>query len=72
VVVSNADVWSPLGAIHLLLYYWSTAILHFVVAFFAPAAVMSAAKAVFYDKRKIAGRTCLFTLLFSISQATIF
>jgi len=46
VVAANANVWSPLGKIHLLLDYWATGILWYIVAFAAPAAVIIAVKAV--------------------------
>jgi hypothetical protein len=38
------DVWFPLGRIHELLYYWAKAILNYIVAFAAPAAVIIAIK----------------------------
>ncbi|MDH5634542.1 MAG: hypothetical protein OEY30_01810 [Candidatus Bathyarchaeota archaeon] len=47
VVASAADVWAPLGNIHELLYYWATAILDYIVAFAAPAAVIISIKSVF-------------------------
>jgi hypothetical protein len=47
VVASAADVWAPLSNIHELLYYWATAILAYIVAFAAPAAVIIAIKSVF-------------------------
>lgn len=47
VVASAADVWGPLGNIHELLYYWATAILDYIVAFAAPAAVIISIKSVF-------------------------
>jgi hypothetical protein len=47
VVASAADVWAPLGNIHGLLYYWATAILDYIVAFAAPAAVIISIKSVF-------------------------
>lgn len=46
IVATIANVWYPLGRIHELLYYWATAILNYVVAFAAPAAVIIAIKAV--------------------------
>jgi hypothetical protein len=46
VVAANANVWSPLGKIHLLLDYWATGILSYIVAFAAPAAVIISIKAV--------------------------
>jgi hypothetical protein len=47
VVASAANVWAPLGNIHELLYYWATAILDYIVAFAAPAAVIISIKSVF-------------------------
>jgi hypothetical protein len=47
VVASLANVWSPLETIHAILPYWATAILNYIVAFAAPAAVILAIKAVF-------------------------
>jgi hypothetical protein len=46
VVSSVANVWAPLANIHELFYYWATAILSYIVAFAAPAAVIIAIKAV--------------------------
>jgi uncharacterized membrane protein len=46
-VAFSADVWEPLGRIHELLFYWATAILSYIVAFAAPAAVIIAIKSVF-------------------------
>jgi hypothetical protein len=43
-VASVTDVWSPLSNIHELLYYWARAILNYIVAFAAPAAVITAVK----------------------------
>ncbi|MBS7615756.1 hypothetical protein KEJ45_00950 [Candidatus Bathyarchaeota archaeon] len=43
-VAAATDVWSPLSNIHELLYYWATAILNYIVAFAAPAAVITAIK----------------------------
>jgi amino acid transporter len=51
-VVSNTDVWAPLGMIHPLLHYWAMSILHYIVAFAAPAAVINAVKAVFAMARE--------------------
>ncbi len=45
IVASLANVWSPLSNIHELLYYWATAILNYIVAFAAPAAVITAIRA---------------------------
>ena len=47
IVATVANVWSPLSNIHELLYYWATAILSYIVAFAAPAAVIIAVKSVF-------------------------
>ena len=47
-----ADVWLPLGEIHMLLPYWATEILNYIVAFVAPAAVIIAIRAVFALARK--------------------
>lgn len=46
VVAASTNVWSPLDKIHELLAYWATAILSYIVAFAAPAAVIIAIKAV--------------------------
>jgi hypothetical protein len=46
IVASIANVWYPLSSIHELLYYWATAILNYIVAFAAPAAVIIAVKSV--------------------------
>jgi hypothetical protein len=43
---TGISVWSPLGKVHELLYYWATAILTYFVAFAAPAAVIIAAKSI--------------------------
>jgi uncharacterized protein YhhL (DUF1145 family) len=40
-------VWEPLSNIHDILFYWATAILNYIVAFAAPAAVIIAVKSVF-------------------------
>jgi hypothetical protein len=45
IVASIANVWSPLTNIHELLYWWATYILHYIVAFAAPAAVIIAIRA---------------------------
>jgi len=47
IVATAANVWSPLSNVHELLYYWATAILNYIVAFAAPAAVIIAIKSVF-------------------------
>ncbi len=47
VASSILNVWTPLIKIHELLYYWATAILSYIVAFAAPAAVIIAIKEVF-------------------------
>jgi len=44
IVATVANVWAPLSNIHELLYYWATAILRYIVAFAAPAAVIIALK----------------------------
>lgn len=44
IVSSVSNVWNPLSNIHELLYYWATAILNYIVAFAAPAAVIIAIK----------------------------
>ena len=46
IVATIANVWGPLGNIHELLYYWPDAILRYIVAFAAPAAVIIAVKSV--------------------------
>jgi hypothetical protein len=46
-VGTEFDVWKPLSTLHELLYYWATAILNYIVAFVAPAAVIIAIKAVY-------------------------
>ncbi len=46
IVASISNVWYPLGRIHEILYYWATAILNYIVAFAAPAAVIIAIKSV--------------------------
>jgi len=43
-VAAVTDVWSPLSNIHELLYDWAKAILNYIVAFAAPAAVITAIK----------------------------
>ncbi|MBS7632447.1 hypothetical protein KEJ15_02340 [Candidatus Bathyarchaeota archaeon] len=47
IVAASANVWYPLITIHELLYEWATYILHYIVAFAAPAAVINAIKSVF-------------------------
>jgi hypothetical protein len=47
IVASAANVWEPLSNIHDILFYWATAILNYIVAFAAPAAVIIAVKSVF-------------------------
>jgi hypothetical protein len=44
IVASIANVWYPLTYIHELLYDWATYILNFIIAFAAPAAVLTAIK----------------------------
>ncbi len=43
----TGDVWKPLERIHELLYFWATAILNYIVAFAAPAAVLIAIRQVY-------------------------
>lgn len=43
----TGDVWKPLEKVHALLYYWATAILNYIVAFAAPAAVLIAIRQVY-------------------------
>lgn len=47
IVAAASNVWNPLGTIHELLYDWAYAILRYIVAFTAPAAVLIAIKAIF-------------------------
>jgi hypothetical protein len=47
IVASISNVWGPLATIHELLFDWATAILSYIVAFSAPAAVIIAIKSVF-------------------------
>jgi len=49
---TTADVWAPLGEVHMLLPYWATEILNYIVAFAAPAAVLIAVKSVWALARK--------------------
>lgn len=49
---TEADVWAPLGEVHMLLPYWATEILNYIVAFAAPAAVIIAFRAVWGLARK--------------------
>lgn len=51
IVASLTNVWSSLETIHAILPYWATAILNYIVAFVAPAAVILAIKAVFALER---------------------
>jgi len=44
---TTADVWEPLGELHMILPYWATTILNYIVAFAAPAAVIIAIKQVY-------------------------
>jgi uncharacterized membrane protein len=46
IVASISNVWAPLSTIHPLLAYWATGILKYIVAFAAPAAVITAIKSV--------------------------
>ena len=52
IVATISNVWAPLSTIHELLYYWATYILHYIVAFVAPAAVIIAIKSVFAMERE--------------------
>jgi hypothetical protein len=52
IVAAISNVWAPLGTIHMLLYWWATYILHYIVAFVAPAAVIIAIRAVFGMERE--------------------
>lgn len=54
VVAAAADVWAGFSNIEMLqlLYYWATAILDYIVAFAAPAAVIIAIKSVFSIARE--------------------
>jgi hypothetical protein len=45
-VASAANVWAGVWYIHPLLYYWASAILSYIVAFAAPAAVIISIKSV--------------------------
>jgi len=45
IVAASANVWLPLSNIHDLLYHWAYYILHYIVAFAAPAAVIIAVRA---------------------------
>lgn len=45
-VASSANVWAGLWSLHPLLFFWATAILSYIVAFAAPAAVIIAVKSV--------------------------
>lgn len=46
VVAATSNVWLPLNTIHALLYDWAVAILNYIVAFVAPAAVIIAIRSV--------------------------
>jgi hypothetical protein len=46
IVAAAANVWTPLGNIHELLFYWADGILRYIVAFAAPAAVIISIKSV--------------------------
>jgi len=39
-----SNVWEPLKSIHEVLYWWATIILNYIVAFAAPAAVITAVR----------------------------
>jgi len=45
-VASGANVWAGLWYLHPLLFFWASAILSYIVAFAAPAAVIIAIKSV--------------------------
>lgn len=51
IVASSTNVWAPLATIHQLLSDWATAILSYIVAFTAPAAVIIAIRSVFAIER---------------------
>jgi DMSO reductase anchor subunit len=51
IVAGISNVWGPLTVINTLLYDWATYIVHYIVAFVAPAAVIIAIKAVFAMER---------------------
>jgi hypothetical protein len=51
-VAASANVWFPLRTIHELLYEWANAIMDYIVAFAAPAAVINAIRAVFAMARE--------------------
>lgn len=46
IVAGLTNVWEPLSTVHPLLSAWATAILSFIIAFAAPAAVIVAIKAI--------------------------
>jgi hypothetical protein len=50
-VASSVNVWQPLSTFHPLLYYWAQAVLTYIVAFVAPAAVIIAIRSVFAIER---------------------
>jgi hypothetical protein len=47
IVAGISNVWQPLNTIHPLLYYWAYAILNYITAFVAPAAVIIAVRSIF-------------------------
>jgi hypothetical protein len=51
IVATTSNVWLPLNTIHALLYDWAYAILRYIVAFTAPAAVIIAIRSVFAIER---------------------
>jgi hypothetical protein len=51
IVASSANVWSPLGTIHALLYNWAFVIMNYIVAFTAPAAVIIAIRSILAIER---------------------
>lgn len=51
-VGTTADVWEPLGRVHMLLPYWATEILNYIVAFAAPAAVIISIRSIWVLAQK--------------------
>jgi hypothetical protein len=52
IVAAAADIWSPLGYVHLLLADWASFILTYIVAFAAPAAVIISIKSILEAARE--------------------
>jgi len=50
-LVIRAEIFAPLAQIHDLLAYWSWGIIHYIVAFAAPAAVIIAIKSIYVMTR---------------------